>query len=56
MKRGFIPINDISCPIHSTIAVIQGKWTLLILRDLTTGAKRFGDFGHSKPYRNLLAQ
>ncbi len=41
--------NDISCPIHSTIAIIQGKYTLLILRDLTVGTQRFGELLKSIP-------
>ena len=31
------------CPIERTLQVIGGKWTLLILRDLFTGTKRFGE-------------
>jgi DNA-binding HxlR family transcriptional regulator len=31
------------CPIHRTAEVIGGKWTLLILRDLFDGTKRFGE-------------
>ena len=42
-----IKINEISCPVHSTIAIIQGKWTLLILRDLTAGTRRFGELRQS---------
>ena len=32
--------NDI-CPVARTAEIISGKWTLLIIRDLTTGVKRF---------------
>lgn len=46
-KRECVSINDISCPVHSTIAIIQGKWTLLILRDLMAGTCRFGELRHS---------
>jgi DNA-binding HxlR family transcriptional regulator len=31
------------CPIHRAADVIGGKWTLLILRDLFDGTKRFGE-------------
>ncbi|GAC1429660.1 MAG: helix-turn-helix domain-containing protein [Ktedonobacteraceae bacterium] len=36
--------NDLSngiCPIARTAEIISGKWTLLIIRDLTSGVKRF---------------
>jgi DNA-binding HxlR family transcriptional regulator len=31
------------CPVERTVNVIGGKWTLLILRDLFDGTKRFGE-------------
>lgn len=34
---------DIFCPVSSTISILQGKWTLMILRDLLSGKKRFGE-------------
>jgi len=36
-----------ACPIEKTMRVIGGKWTFLILRDLFTGAKRFGELQRS---------
>ncbi|MBI5178639.1 MAG: helix-turn-helix transcriptional regulator [Nitrospinae bacterium] len=35
------------CPVQKTIGVIQAKWTLLILRDLLSGKKRFGQLRKS---------
>ena len=32
--------ND-TCPVARTAEIISGKWTLLIIRDLTSGVKRF---------------
>lgn len=32
-----------SCPIEKTMSVIGGKWTYLILRELFTEPKRFGE-------------
>jgi len=32
--------NDI-CPVARTAEIVSGKWTLLIIRDLTAGVKRF---------------
>ncbi|RAS73090.1 winged helix-turn-helix transcriptional regulator [Priestia endophytica] len=32
-----------SCPIEKTMSVIGGKWTFLILRELFTEPKRFGE-------------
>ncbi len=38
--------NDI-CPVARTAEIISGKWTLLIIRDLTSGVKRFHQFERS---------
>jgi len=32
-----------NCPVERTANAIGGKWTLLILRDLLDGTKRFGE-------------
>ena len=32
-----------NCPVEQTVNIIGGKWTLLILRDLFEGTKRFGE-------------
>lgn len=31
-----------ACPVETTLTMISDKWTVLILRDLLTGTKRFG--------------
>ena len=36
-------MGDTNCPVERAANVIGGKWTLLILRDLFTGTKRFGE-------------
>lgn len=36
-------MGDKNCPVERTVNVIGGKWTLLILRDLFSGTKRFGE-------------
>jgi DNA-binding HxlR family transcriptional regulator len=33
--------DEITCPVAKTAQIISGKWTLLIIRDLATGPKRF---------------
>jgi DNA-binding HxlR family transcriptional regulator len=30
------------CPIERAATILEGKWTLLLLRELFTGTKRFG--------------
>ncbi|MGH7373924.1 MAG: winged helix-turn-helix transcriptional regulator, partial [Candidatus Rokuibacteriota bacterium] len=32
-----------SCPVAKTLEVIGDRWTLLVVRDLLSGAKRFQD-------------
>jgi DNA-binding HxlR family transcriptional regulator len=32
-----------TCPVDRALSVIGGKWTTLIVRDLLTGTKRFGE-------------
>jgi DNA-binding HxlR family transcriptional regulator len=40
------PADDI-CPVARTAEIISGKWTLLIIRDLATGTKRFSQLERS---------
>jgi DNA-binding HxlR family transcriptional regulator len=40
MKRQCI---DESCPVARAVAVLDGKWTMLVLRDLLAGTKRFSE-------------
>jgi DNA-binding HxlR family transcriptional regulator len=35
---------DENCPIARTLDIVGSRWTLLIIRDLLTGAMRFQDF------------
>ena len=39
------PIPD--CPVEMTLQLIGNKWKILILRDLLTGTKRFGELKRS---------
>jgi len=40
-------MNGSGCPVEKTIQVIDGKWTVLILRDLLASKKRFGELRKS---------
>lgn len=35
------------CPVETTLTLISDKWKILILRDLSTGTKRFGELKKS---------
>lgn len=35
------------CPVETTLCLIGDKWKILILRDLLTGTKRFGELKKS---------
>lgn len=32
-----------ACPVETTLTLIRDKWTVLVLRELLTGTKRFGE-------------
>ncbi|UYJ12367.1 MAG: helix-turn-helix transcriptional regulator [Oscillospiraceae bacterium] len=36
-----------ACPVETTLTMISNKWKVLILRDLLTGTKRFGELKKS---------
>ena len=36
-----------ACPVETTLSLIGNKWKVLILRDLLTGTKRFGELKKS---------
>ncbi len=40
-------LDRVVCPVARTAEIISGKWTLLIIRDLTTGTKRFSELERS---------
>ena len=35
--------DDGTCPVTRAVSVLDGKWTMLVVRDLLTGSKRFGE-------------
>ena len=39
--------GDTICPVARTAEIISGKWTLLIIRDLASGIKRFNQLERS---------
>ena len=41
------PLDNSVCPVACTARIISGKWTLLIIRDLTSGVKRFSQLERS---------
>ncbi len=47
MKKEPTAECDMFCPVRKTMEIIQGKWTLLILRDLMSGSRRFGELRRS---------
>lgn len=40
MKTG---CNRLTCPVEATLTVMNGRWKVLILRELLQGVKRFGE-------------
>lgn len=46
-KRVQRPIRRSGCPIACTLDLVGDKWTLVVVRDMLTGKKRFSDFRKS---------
>ncbi len=40
-------VDAVECPVMATAKIVSGKWTLLVLRDLTTGPRRFTELERS---------
>ena len=40
-------LDNSDCPVARTAKIISGKWTLLIIRDLASGVKRFNQLERS---------
>ena len=40
-------VNLPACPVETTLMLIGNKWKVLIIRDLLTGTKRFGELKKS---------
>ena len=47
MPNKKLPSNLPACPVEVTLLLPSNKWTILILRDLFTGTKRFGELKKS---------
>lgn len=41
------PTRRSGCPIACTLDLVGDKWSLVVVRDMLTGKKRFGDFKKS---------
>lgn len=39
--------EHVVCPVARTAEIVSGKWTLLIIRDLTEGTRRFSELERS---------
>jgi len=39
--------QDETCPVSRALEVLDGKWTILVIRDLLGGTKRFGELRQS---------
>jgi DNA-binding HxlR family transcriptional regulator len=40
-------ISNASCPVCRTSEIVSGKWTLLVIRDLAEGSRRFCELERS---------
>jgi DNA-binding HxlR family transcriptional regulator len=49
MRRNTMPEEQATCPVEITLALLGNKWKVLILRELFTGTKRFGELARGVP-------
>lgn len=42
-------MNSDSCPVKITLSLISNKWKVLIIYELLSGAKRYGQIGKALP-------
>lgn len=47
MADDIAPCDDGTCPVSRAVEVLDGKWTILVVRDLLAGTKRFGELRSS---------
>lgn len=51
--------KSVSCPVETTLAVINGRWKVLVIHHLLEGVKRFGELHRALPgisHRTLTKQ
>lgn len=51
--------KSISCPVETTLAVIHGRWKVLVIHHLLDGIKRFNELHRALPgisHRTLVKQ
>ncbi len=47
-RMGFVPMQeDPTCPVCATADIVCGKWTILVIRDLAEGRRRFCELERS---------
>ena len=47
MENAFEPCADGTCPVSRAVDVLDGRWTILVVRDLLGGTRRFGELRDS---------
>jgi DNA-binding HxlR family transcriptional regulator len=51
--------KSVSCPVETTLAVIHGRWKVLVIHHLLDGTRRFGELHRALPgisHRTLAKQ
>lgn len=47
MENAFTPCDDGTCPVSRALEALDGRWTILVVRDLLGGTRRFGELRDS---------
>lgn len=48
-SRDLTDCSDVECPVARAVRALDGKWTMLIMRELLSGTKRFGELRTAIP-------
>lgn len=40
---------DVDCPVQKSARILDGKWTILLIRDLLGGTRRYSELKRSSP-------